>query len=213
MASIRVQAQKVGSKLSGMVVPNLGAFMAWGMLTAIGIALNNDLLREFIAPMLNYLLPLLIAFAGGRAVYGYRGGVIGTVATMGAIVGADITMFLGAMILGPFAAWILKKFDEVIDGKIPTGFELLINNFSVGIIGAVISIIGAIAVAPALTELTNVMSIGVDWMIQHRVLPFTAIFIEPAKILFLNNAIGQGILSPLGSTQLAEYGKLSLIHI
>ena len=106
MASIRVQAQKVGSKLSGMVVPNLGAFMAWGMLTAIGIALNNDLLREFIAPMLNYLLPLLIAFAGGRAVYGYRGGVIGTVATMGAIVGADITMFLGAMILGPFAAWI-----------------------------------------------------------------------------------------------------------
>lgn len=207
MASIRVQAQKVGSKLSGMVVPNLGAFMAWGMLTAIGIALNNDLLREFIAPMLNYLLPLLIAFAGGRAVYGYRGGVIGTVATMGAIVGADITVFLGAMILGPFAAWILKKFDEVIDGKIPTGFELLINNFSVGIIGAVISIIGAIAVAPALTELTNVMSIGVDWMIQHRVLPFTAIFIEPAKILFLNNAIGQGILSPLGSTQLAEYGK------
>lgn len=207
MASIRVQAQKVGSKLSGMVVPNLGAFMAWGMLTAIGIALNNDLLREFIAPMLNYLLPLLIAFAGGRAVYGYRGGVIGTVATMGAIVGADITMFLGAMILGPFAAWVLKKFDEIIEGKIPTGFELLINNFSVGIIGAIISIIGAIAVAPALTELTNVMSVGVDWMIQHKVLPFTAIFIEPAKILFLNNAIGQGILSPLGSTQLAEYGK------
>lgn len=207
MASIRVQAQKVGSKLSGMVVPNLGAFMAWGMLTAIGIALNNDLLREFISPMLNYLLPLLIAFAGGRAVYGYRGGVIGTVATMGAIVGADITMFLGAMILGPFSAWVLKKFDEVIDGKIPTGFELLINNFSVGIIGAIISIIGAIAVAPTLTELTNVMSVGVDWMIQHRVLPFTAIFIEPAKILFLNNAIGQGILSPLGSTQLAEYGK------
>lgn len=207
MASMRVQAQKVGSKLSGMVVPNLGAFMAWGILTAVGIALNNDLLREFIAPMLNYLLPLLIAFAGGRAVYGYRGGVIGTVATMGAIVGADITMFLGAMMLGPLSAWVLKKFDELIDGKIPTGFELLINNFSVGIIGAAIAIVGAIVVAPTITELTNIMSVGVDWMIQHRVLPFTAIFIEPAKILFLNNAIGQGILSPLGSTQLAEHGK------
>lgn len=207
METIRVQAQKVGSRLSGMVIPNLGAFMAWGMLTALGIALNNDLLREFIVPMLNYLLPLLIAFAGGRAVYDYRGGVIGTVATIGAIIGSDITMFLGAMILGPLSAWILKKFDEMIDGKVPTGFELLVNNFSVGIIGAIISVVGAVAVAPIIMELTNVMSVGVDWMIQHRILPFTAIFIEPAKILFLNNAIGQGILSPLGSTQLAEFGK------
>ncbi|MCI1902518.1 MAG: PTS mannitol transporter subunit IICB [Enterococcaceae bacterium] len=207
MASIRVQAQKMGSRLSGMVIPNLGAFMAWGILTAIGIALNNELLKEFISPMLNYLLPLLIAFAGGRAVYGYRGGVIGTVATMGAIIGADVTMFLGAMILGPLSAWILKKFDKTIDGKIPTGFELLINNFSVGIIGALIAVAGVLIIAPIITVLTNVMSVGVDWMIEHKVLPFTAIFIEPAKVLFLNNAIGQGILSPLGSTQLAEYGK------
>ena len=205
--SIRVKAQAFGSKLSSMVVPNLGAFMAWGFLTALGVAFNNDLLKSFIGPMLNYLLPLLIAFAGGRMVYDYRGGVIATVATMGVIVGSSITMFIGAMIMGPLAAYILKQFDRVLEGKVPTGFELLINNFSIGIIGSILAIIGNLYVAPAIISLTGFFSGGVDFLIEYNLLPLTAIFIEPAKILFLNNAIGQGILSPLGSIQLAEYGK------
>ncbi|MBS4206680.1 PTS mannitol transporter subunit IICB [Bacillus sp. FJAT-50079] len=210
--SFRVRAQQFGSKLSGMVIPNLGAFMAWGIITAVAIAIDSDTLREFIGPMLNYLLPLLIAFAGGRAVHGYRGGVIATVATMGAILGADVTMFIGAMILGPLSAWILKQFDKVIDGKIPTGFELLVNNFSVGIFGAILTWLGYIGIAPFVSILTTILSAGVDILVKYSLLPLTAIFIEPAKILFLNNAIGQGILSPLGSTQLTEYGK-SILYL
>lgn len=210
--SLRIKAQQFGSKLSGMVIPNLGAFMAWGIITAVAIAIDSDTLREFIGPMLNYLLPLLIAFAGGRMVHGYRGGVIATVATMGAILGSEVTMFIGAMILGPLSAWILKKFDELIDGKIPSGFELLVNNFSVGIFGAILAWLGYIGIAPFVTILTNILSSGVDILVDNRLLPLTAIFIEPAKILFLNNAIGQGILSPLGSTQLTEYGK-SILYL
>ncbi|MED3782592.1 PTS mannitol transporter subunit IICB [Heyndrickxia sporothermodurans] len=205
--SFRVKAQQFGSKLSGMVIPNLGAFMAWGILTAVAIAIDSSTLKEFISPMLNYLLPLLIAFAAGKAVHDYRGGVIATVATMGAILGADVTMFIGAMILGPLSAWILKKFDEVIDGKIPTGFELLVNNFSVGIFGAVLAWLGYIGIGPLVSVVTDVLASGVDVLVKYHLLPLTAIFIEPSKILFLNNAIGQGILSPLGSTQLADYGK------
>lgn len=205
--SIKVKVQNFGSKLSGMVIPNLGAFMAWGILTAVAIAIDNDMLRSFIGPMLNYLLPILIAFAGGKAVHGYRGGVIGSVATLGVIIGADITMFIGAMIMGPLSAWLLKKFDESIEGKVPTGFELLVNNFSSGIIGAILAVISYIAVAPAITSLTGVLAGGVNFLIDHRLLPLTAIFIEPAKVLFLNNAIGQGILSPLGTTQIADAGK------
>lgn len=205
--SVRVKAQKIGGRLSNMVIPNLGAFMAWGMITALGIAFDSEMLREFIVPMLNFLLPLLIAFAGGREVYGYRGGVIATVAAMGAILGSDITMFIGAMILGPLSAWLLKKFDQLIDGKIPTGFELLINNFSVGIIGALLAIGSYVGLAPVIMSLTEVMASGVNVLVNNRLLPLTAIFIEPAKILFLNNAIGQGILSPIGSTQLNELGK------
>lgn len=205
--SIHVKVQKFGSKLSGMVIPNLGAFMAWGILTAIGVAAGSEMLKSFIGPMLNYLLPLLIAFAGGRAVHGYRGGVIATVATMGAIISSDITMFIGAMIMGPLSAWILKKFDEKIDGKIPTGFELLINNFSIGIIGALMALFAYVVVAPAVSSVTTVLAEGVDYLINYHLLPLTALIIEPAKILFLNNAIGQGILSPLATLQLAETGK------
>ncbi|WP_239256977.1 PTS mannitol transporter subunit IICB [Listeria ilorinensis] len=205
--SIQTKIQTFGSKLSGMVIPNLGAFMAWGILTAIGVATGNEMLKAFIAPMLNYLLPLLIAFAGGRAVYGYRGGVIATVATMGAIVASDITMFIGAMVMAPLSAWLLKKFDEKIDGKIPAGFELLINNFSIGIIGGALAVFSYMVIAPLVEAVTKVLASGVDYLIVHHLLPLTALIIEPAKVLFLNNAIGQGILSPLATLQLAEAGK------
>ncbi|MDO4270666.1 MAG: PTS mannitol transporter subunit IICB [Eubacteriales bacterium] len=205
--SVRVQVQKFGSKLSSMVIPNLGAFIAWGLLTAVGIAIDSDMLRGFITPMLNYLLPLLIAFAGGKMVYDYRGGVIGTVATIGVIIGSSVTMFIGAMILGPLAAWLLKKFDQMLDGHIPMGFELIVNNYSVGILGAILGVIGCVWLGPAISSLTNVFAGGVDYLVQHNLLPLTALLIEPAKPLFLNNAIGQGILTPMGTTQLGELGK------
>lgn len=210
--SFRVKAQMFGSKLSRMVIPNLGAFMAWGFITAVGVAVDSDLLKSFIVPMLNYLLPLLIAFAGGKMVYDYKGGVIATVSTMGVILGADITMFIGAMIMGPLSAWILKMFDRAIDKKIPVGFELLVNNFSIGIIGSCLALVGNLFVAPAIISTTTVIAGGVQFLVDNNLLPLTAIFIEPAKILFLNNAIGQGILSPLGSIQVSEVGK-SILYL
>lgn len=210
--AIRVQVQKFGSKLSGMVIPNLGAFMAWGILTAIGVSTGSAMLKSFITPMLTYLLPLLIAFAAGRAVYGYRGGVIATVATIGTIISSDITMFIGAMIMGPISAWLLKKFDQLIDNKIPAGFELLVNNFSIGIIGAIMALISYVVTAPAVESVTKVFAAGVDVLINNHLLPLTALIIEPAKILFLNNAIGQGILSPLATLQLADAGK-SILYL
>jgi mannitol PTS system EIICBA or EIICB component len=205
--SLKVKTQKFGSKLSSMVIPNLGAFIAWGLLTAIGIAIDNDVMRSFVTPMLNYLLPLLIAFAGGKMVYDYRGGVIATVATIGVIIGSDVTMFIGAMIMGPLSAWLIKKFDQAIDGKIPMGFELLINNYSIGILGAILGLFGCVVLGPAISSLTSVFASGVDFLVQKGLLPLTAILIEPAKVLFLNNAIGQGILTPMGTTQLESLGK------
>lgn len=205
--SFRVKAQQFGSKLSSMILPNLGAFMSWGILTAVGIFIQNDMLRSFISPMLTYLLPILIAFAGGRMVYDYRGGVVGSVATVGVIIGAEIPMLIGAMIMGPLAAWLLKLIDGAVEKHIPTGFELLINNLVSAILGATLAIVGLLLLAPAIESFTGVFSGGVDFLQKNGLLPFTAIFIEPAKVLFLNNAIGQGILTPLGTTQIADYGK------
>lgn len=205
--SLRVKAQRFGGKLSAMVLPNLGAFMGWGILTALGIWLSNDTLKSFITPVLTYLLPLLIAISAGRMVYGEKGAVIGAFTTMGVIIGADISMLLGAMIIAPISAWLLKKLDGIVEPYIPVGFELLIGNLTVAILGAIIAIIGCVWLAPGITSLSSVFSSGVDYLQSNNLLPLTAIFIEPAKVLFLNNAIGQGILTPLGTTQLDEFGK------
>lgn len=205
--SLRVKAQRFGGKLSAMVLPNLGAFMGWGILTALGIWLSNDMLKAFITPVLTYLLPLLIAISGGKMIYGEKGAVIGAFTTMGVIIGADISMLLGAMIIAPLSAWLLKKLDAVVEPFIPVGFELLIGNLTVAVLGAAIAVIGCVWLAPAITSLSAVFSAGVSTLENNNLLPLTAIFIEPAKVLFLNNAIGQGILTPLGTTQLNEFGK------
>ena len=157
--------------------------------------------------MLRYLLPLLIAMTAGRHVAGDRGGVIAAVAVMGVILGSDIPMFIGAMAIGPFAGWVIRSFDRWAEGRIPAGFEMLVNNFSVGILGIVCALIGFYAVGPVVSALTVFLSAGVSLMIEHGLLPLVAVFIEPAKVLFLNNAINHGIFSPIGIEQARQTGQ------
>lgn len=207
---MKEKVQVFGSFLSGMVMPNIGAFIAWGLITALFIETGwcpNEKLAQFVTPMSTVLLPLLIAYTGGSAVAGQRGGVIGAIATMGVIVGSDIPMFIGAMIVGPLAAWIIKKFDKAVEGHIKAGFEMLVNNFSLGIIGAILACLAMYGVAPLVTGMNSVMRAGVDVFVSHGLLPLASIFIEPAKVLFLNNAINHGILSPMGIQQVEETGK------
>ncbi len=207
---MKEKVQVFGRALSGMVMPNIGAFIAWGLIAALFIAtgwIPNETLAKMVEPMSKYLLPLLIAYTGGKVVGDHRGGVIGAIATMGVIVGSDISMFLGAMIMGPLSAWILKKFDQIIEGKVKAGFEMLVNNFSLGIIGAILACVSIYVVAPVVTSLNSIMEMGVGFFVEHSLLPLASIFIEPAKVLFLNNAINHGILSPMGIQQVNEVGK------
>lgn len=207
---MKEKVQVFGRFLSGMVMPNIGAFIAWGLITALFIETGwcpNEKLAQFVTPMSTVLLPLLIAYTGGSAVAGQRGGVIGAIATMGVIVGSDIPMFIGAMIVGPLAAWIIKKFDKAVEGHIKAGFEMLVNNFSLGIIGAILACLAMYGVAPLVTGMNSVMRAGVDVFVSHGLLPLASIFIESAKVLFLNNAINHGILSPMGIQQVEETGK------
>ena len=207
---MKEKVQVFGRFLSGMVMPNIGAFIAWGLITALFIETGwcpNEKLAQFVTPMSTVLLPLLIAYTGGSAVAGQRGGVIGAIATMGVIVGSDIPMFIGAMIVGPLAAWIIKKFDKAVEGHIKAGFEMLVNNFSLGIIGTILACLAMYGVAPLVTGMNSVMRAGVDVFVSHGLLPLASIFIEPAKVLFLHNAINHGILSPMGIQQVEETGK------
>jgi PTS system mannitol-specific IIC component len=202
--------QKFGRFLSGMVMPNIGAFIAWGLITALFIPtgwLPNENLSTLVGPMIVYLLPLLIGYTGGKMVYGTRGGVLGAVATMGIIVGTSIPMFIGGMIMGPLAGYVIKKFDESVEGKVPTGFEMLVNNFSAGILGMALTLLAYVGIGPVVEGMSNSLGSGVEAFVGAGLLPLASIFIEPAKILFLNNAINHGVLSPLGIEQAAEAGK------
>ena len=213
---MKERVQKFGRFLSGMVMPNIGAFIAWGFIAALFIAdgwFPNEAIATMVSPMLNYLLPLLIGYTGGKMVGGQRGAVAGAIATLGGIVGADITMFIGAMIAGPLGGLLIKWFDKAMENHIPAGFEMLINNFSVGILGGALSIVCMFLIGPACTFLTNALGAGVEALVDHGLLPLTAILVEPAKVLFLNNAINHGVFTPIGTEQAMEAGKSILFMI
>jgi mannitol PTS system EIICBA or EIICB component len=212
----RAQVQKFGGNLAAMVMPNIGAFIAWGLLTALFIPtgwIPNESMAEMVGPMILTLLPLLIGYTGGRLVHGQRGAVIGAVATMGIIVGSDIPQFLGAMLMGPLAAWVLKKFDLAVVPRIRVGFEMLVNNFSLGILGLGMAMLGYLGIGPLVTGTTGVLESGVEVLVDNRLLPLVSILIEPAKVLFLNNAINHGVLGPLGVVEAADTGKSILFML
>ncbi|MED0686995.1 PTS mannitol transporter subunit IICB [Anoxybacillus ayderensis] len=206
----RVKVQRFGSYLSGMIMPNIGAFIAWGIITALFIPtgwLPNETFAKLVGPMITYLLPLLIGYTGGKMIYDVRGGVVGATATMGVIVGSDIPMFLGAMIMGPLGGYAIKQFDKLVHGKVKQGFEMLVNNFSAGIIGGLLTLVAFKGIGPVVLGLNKTLAAGVEAIVNAKLLPLANIFIEPAKVLFLNNAINHGILSPLGIEQAAKTGK------
>ena len=229
-SGVRVRVQKLGTALSNMVMPNIGAFIAWGLITALFIEAGwltgiFSALRDpggwvaqiggwgdfegagIVGPMITYLLPILIGYTGGRMVYGTRGAVVGAIATMGVVTGADVPMFLGAMIMGPLGGWQMKKLDAIWDGKVKPGFEMLIDNFSSGILGLILAVFGFFGIGPIVSSITRGAGNVVDFLVNNDLLPLTSILIEPAKVLFLNNAINHGVLTPLGTTQALETGK------
>lgn len=202
--------QKFGRFLSGMVMPNISIFIAWGIITALFIPdgwIPNETLAAIVGPMQRFLLPVLIAYSGGKMVYDSRGGIVGAAAAMGVIAGTEDPMFIGAMIMGPLGGYLIKKLDEKIEGHIPAGFEMLINNFSAGILAALLAIFGCLAIEPICVGIKDGMVIAVNYLVENGLLPLTSILVEPAKVLFLNNAINHGVFTPLGMDQVAEVGK------
>ena len=223
----RANVQRLGGFLAGMVIPNIGAFIAWGLITAFFIPtgwIPNEDLSQLVGPMIFFLLPILIGYTGGYLVHGQRGAVVGAVATAGVAIGGFVgtevggelvqtPMFLGGMIAGPLGGWLIKQFDKMVAGRIPTGFEMLVGNFSAGILGALLAILGYLAIGPVVAVISNAAGTAVDFLVDNTLLPLASIIVEPAKVLFLNNAINHGVLAPLGVQDVAEEGKSILFMI
>lgn len=217
MASgFKAKVQKMGGFLSGMVMPNIGALIAWGIITALFIPAGyfpNEKMNELVGPTLKYLIPLLFGYTGGHNVYGRRGAVAGALATMGVVIGSEATMMIGGMVMGPLGAWIIKQVDKVFEGHVKPGLEMLVDNFSMGIVGAIMMIVGFLAITPLFAAITNVLTVGVNFAMAHNIIPFTPIFVVPGQVLFLNNAINHGILTPLAVEQASHAGKSILFLV
>jgi len=215
-SGFKARVQRVGGNLAAMVMPNIGAFIAWGLITALFIPtgwLPNEFFAELVGPMITYLLPILIGYTGGRLVHGQRGAVVGAIATAGICVGSEVPMFLGAMIIGPLTAYLLKLFDGAVQGRVRPGFEMLIDNFSAGIVGGGMALLGRWGIGPVVSWIAGRAGDGVDWLVGNHLLPFASVIVEPAKVLFLNNAINHGVFGPLGIAESAETGKSILFMI
>ena len=207
---MRERVQSFGSFLAAMVIPNIGAFIAWGLITALFIPtgwIPNENFAKLVGPMITYLLPILIGYTGGKLVYDTRGGVVGAAATVGLVVGADIPMFLGAMIMGPLGGLLIREIDKFLEPKIPVGFELLFHNFSAGFLVVGLVLLAHVLIGPVVEGVSNALGAVVQFLIASRLLPLADLIIEPAKVLFLNNAINHGILAPLGVAEVAKNGK------
>jgi len=215
-SGVKARVQRFGGYLAGMVMPNIAAFIAWGLITALFIPsgwLPNERFAALVDPMVHVLLPILIGYTGGRMVHGQRGAVVGAVATIGIVVGSDVPMFFGAMIVGPLAAYALRLVDKLTVDRIRPGFEMLIDNFTAGIVGGISALAGVVAIGPVMRVFTGAAGDGVKFLVEHHVLPAAAILIEPAKVLFLNNAINHGVLGPLGVAESADTGKSILFML
>ncbi len=203
--------QRFGKFLSAMIMPNIGALIAFGFLAAFFNGsgwIPHEGFATIFSAILVYLIPILIASTGGKLLGGERGSIVGAIAVVGAIMSdPDTTMLMAAMIIGPLSGFCIKKFDAAIEGHMPAGFEMLINNFSVGIIGMVLAMISYLVIGPFMNLILAVLTVGVNTLVEHSMLPLIAVFIEPAKVLFLNNAINHGIFTPIATAQAAESGK------
>lgn len=206
----RAKLQAFGGFLTAMVIPNMGAFIAWGFITALFIPtgwIPNEGFNELVTPMVTYLLPLLLAYSGGKLVHKERGAIAGAVGTIGLIVGSNIAMFLGAMIMGPLSAWCVKQFDRLLDGKIPAGFEMVVNNFSLGMISLILCLCSYSLIGPLIEYANSLVTMMIEGLVNVGFLPLLSVVNEPAKVLFLNNVIDQGVYYPLGMQQAMEAGK------
>lgn len=212
---IKERVQNIGKFLSSMIIPNVGGFIAWGLATAIFMPTGwypNERIAALIDPIIKYLLPILVGYTGGKVAGGLRGGIVASIATIGVIVGANIPMLIGAMIIGPISGYVIKRFDKLIKEKIPVGFEMLVNNFSIAIIGLILAIMGLFIVGPCIVIVSQLINQSVEFFIDRSLLPILAIFIEPIKVLFLNNGINHGIIDVIAIDQVNKIGE-SILYL
>lgn len=212
---IKEGLQKIGRFFSRLIMPNVGIFIAWGFISSIFASTGwcpNERLQLLVDPLTKYLLPLSIAFTGGKLIGDTKGGTVAVIATIGVITGSENPMLVGAMLIGPLSGYIVKQFDSIIKGKIPKGFEMLVDNFSIAIIGTILAVLGLFVIGNLVSILIEFVNTFIVRITNTIALPLLAIFIEPMKVMFLNNAINHGVIDFIAIDQVNRTGK-SILYL
>lgn len=202
--------RRFGHRLSGMIMPNLSIFIAWSLLSLVAGYTTGNLrlaLSEVETIMIRVVLPILIGFTGGKMFEEQRGGVVAAIATVGVIVSTDVPQLFGAMFIGPLAGYTFAKIEQILLPKVKEGYEMLTKNFLAGIVGGLLCCFGILVVAPAVESASFWLYQFSSWLIEANLLPLVHVFLEPLKVLFFNNAINHGLLTPLGLEGASQTGQ------
>ncbi|MDR2278611.1 MAG: PTS lactose transporter subunit IIBC [Vagococcus sp.] len=208
--SIVFYLRELGNYLSSLIMPNLSVFIAWGFINFLANFASGKmylLLNGTEDILINFLLPLLIGYTGGKKIDHHRGGAIAGIATLGIMVGNDNSAVLGAMIIGPIAVMCFKRLNILILKKIQNGYEMLLQNILAGVVGTLFCLVGLFILTPIINFSTLLAISGVHFLITHHLLPLVNVIIEPLKVFFFNNAINHGVLTPLGLNMVKETGQ------
>lgn len=196
-------------------MPNLSIFIAWGFLSFITPYFSGELaqrLNEVSEWMLHLLLPILIGYLGGKLTGNQRGAIVGAIATLGIIVGSTAPQIVGAMIMGTLAGKVYDFFENKVKEQFTIGYEMLIHNLLVGIIGGVCCLLGMIVITPLISSVSQMISQAILWLTEMKMLTLAHVLLEPLKVLFFNNIINHGILTPLG-IEFAQQENSSILFL
>ncbi|MFB8538316.1 PTS transporter subunit EIIC [Enterococcus thailandicus] len=196
-------------------MPNLSIFIAWGFLSFLTPYFSGELaqrLNEVSEWMLHLLLPILIGYLGGKITGNQRGAIVGAIATLGIIVGSTAPQIVGAMIMGTLAGKVYDFFENKVKEQFTIGYEMLIHNLLVGIIGGVCCLLGMIVITPLISSVSQMISQAILWLTEMKMLTLAHVLLEPLKVLFFNNIINHGILTPLG-IEFAQQENSSILFL
>lgn len=211
---------RFGKFYTKVIINFIGIFIFVGILSVVfgdyGWLPNKDIyaISQFVYKV---VIPLMIAYAAGNQAghcgecvgseHLQAGGAIAVMAVSGMILADGETGILGAMILGPLSGMLWKHVLQPSVKKVKTGLEMLVRNVVAAFAGSIMTLLAFYLIAPAIAVCADMLLLGVNYLIGHKLIWLVSFVIEPAKVLFLNNSINHGILIPIGMQQAEHMGE------
>lgn len=199
-----------GRQYSSIFMGNIGLFIFAGLLFVIfqdGGWFPNENLYGIARLVYSIVIPVCISYTGGAGISGQTGGILSVLTLSGMLYADTSTAILAAMISAPAGGILWKKTENRIKKYAGSSMQMLIRNLLTGVIGGILAGAGYYLLSPVLDFAGQCIAAGIEFLFVHKLYALCCVFIEPAKVFFLNNVVNHGILVPIGMEQLQETGS------